>query len=233
MSDTHGPAVPPELSESIKWGADGLVPAIAQEVGTGRIMMVAWMNAEALGLTVSTGIVHYWSRSRQCMWKKGETSGNLQHVDEIRLDCDQDVVLVRVRIDGATACHTGRPSCFFYDVDGQPTEHEVDSETVLGLLTTVIEARRGSDPAESWTARLLHKGVPKISEKIIEEAGELVEALADESDERVLSEAADLIFHVMVGLAARGLNVHQVADVLAGRFDVSGIEEKAGRLKSE
>jgi phosphoribosyl-ATP pyrophosphohydrolase/phosphoribosyl-AMP cyclohydrolase len=211
---------------------DGLIAAVAQDSRTGRVLMLAWMNAEALALTVETGWAHYFSRSRQALWKKGETSGHLQRVVDLRVDCDRDAVLLRVEQAGGIACHTGRPSCFFGDVAGQarpPGELAADPEGVLGRLGEILQARRAADPASSWTARLLHAGVAAINAKIIEEAGELAAALVDEPDAAVVHEAADLIYHALVGLTARGLTFEDVAAELAGRFATSGVAEKASR----
>ena len=213
----------------IRWNAQGLVPAVAQQCGTGRVLMVAWMNREALKLTLSTGVAHYWSRSRRALWKKGETSGHFQHVEDLRLDCDRDTVLLRVRAEGGVACHTGRVSCFFQDAAGVVRDEAVDSETVLTELMDVIEARRGADPNDSWTARLLERGLPKICAKVSEESEELIAALEGESDERVISEAADLVYHAMVGLASRGLRIEDVSAELGRRFGVGGLAEKASR----
>ncbi len=217
------------MAPEMKWGPDGLVAAVAQDEATGRVLMLAWMNAEALERTLETGYAHYYSRSRQSLWKKGETSGHLQRVLDVRLDCDRDAVLLRIAQEGGVACHTGRESCFFQDVEGADREPLVDPETVLGRLGATIEARRGADPSESWTARLLHRGVGKIGEKVREEAGELVDALEGEGDAQVVHEAADLVYHVMVGLTARGLSWRDVAAELAGRFGLSGITEKESR----
>jgi len=218
-----------QVGDTFKWDDRGLLPAVAQEVGTGRVLMVAWMNREALDKTVETGLAHYWSRSRQSLWKKGATSGNLQHVESIRVDCDKDTVLLRVRAEGGIACHTGRPSCFYLDIDGQELATPPDTEAVLGLLMRVIESRKGADPSESWTAKLLDRGVTKISAKITEESGELVQALSSEGDVQVVKESADVLYHVMVGLASRGLRMEDVTDELVRRFGVSGLMEKASR----
>jgi phosphoribosyl-AMP cyclohydrolase len=114
--------------DAVKWSADGLVPAIAQDVTSGKVLTLAWMNREALTKTASTGEAHYWSRSRQALWRKGETSGFVQKVREVRLDCDNDAILLVVEQHGGIACHTGRERCFFQKLEG---EHWVDVEPVL------------------------------------------------------------------------------------------------------
>jgi phosphoribosyl-ATP pyrophosphohydrolase/phosphoribosyl-AMP cyclohydrolase len=206
----------------------GLVPCVVQDAVHGTVLMVAWMNAEALRLTRETGIVHFWSRSRQSLWKKGETSGNTLSLVELRIDCDADTVLVRARPAGPT-CHTGTTTCFFHRDDG-PDDDGVPAVGVLEQLDGVLQARRDSASGEkSYTKSLLDKGMPKILEKIAEEQGELAAELPAGPDDKVIYEAADLVFHVMVGLTARRIPVTKVLDELARRFGVSGHTEKAAR----
>lgn len=216
----------------------GLVPAIVQDAGAGTVLMLAWMNVDALRLTRETGIVHFWSRSRQALWKKGETSGNTLALVELRLDCDGDAVLVRARPAGP-ACHTGTTTCFFHrddgvDDDGVPAL-DAENAQVIARLGQILIDRRDSSPGggvsatNSYTKSLLEKGMPKILEKIAEESGELAAELPSGSDERVVSETADLLFHVMVGLTARRIPVERVFAELAKRFGTSGHTEKASR----
>jgi phosphoribosyl-ATP pyrophosphohydrolase/phosphoribosyl-AMP cyclohydrolase len=204
----------------------GLVPCIVQDAVTGVVLMLAWMNAEALRLTRETGAAHFWSRSRQAMWKKGETSGNTLAVVEIRIDCDLDAVLVRARPAGPT-CHTGATSCFFHrDAD------EIDDgppPPILHRLAQVIEARRAATSEKSYTKSLLDAGMPKILAKIAEEHGELAAELPAGDDAKVIHETADLVFHVMVGLAARRIPIEAVFAELTRRFGTSGHVEKARR----
>jgi phosphoribosyl-ATP pyrophosphohydrolase/phosphoribosyl-AMP cyclohydrolase len=208
----------------------GLVPAIVQDATTGAVLMLAWMNAEALRLTRETGIVHFWSRSRQSLWKKGETSGNTLTVVELRVDCDADAVLVRAHPAGPT-CHTGTTTCFFHRDEG-PDDDGAPAVGVLEQLDRVLQSRRDSATGEkSYTKSLLEKGMPKILAKIAEESGELAAELPDGPDEKVIYETADLIFHVMVGLTARKIPVERVLDELARRFGTSGHTEKASRTK--
>ncbi|HEY4056244.1 MAG TPA: bifunctional phosphoribosyl-AMP cyclohydrolase/phosphoribosyl-ATP diphosphatase HisIE [Kofleriaceae bacterium] len=208
----------------------GLVPAIVQDASDGTVLMLAWMNADALRLTRETAVVHFWSRSRKALWKKGETSGNTLALVELRLDCDGDALLVRATPAGPT-CHTGTTTCFFHkddgtDDDGVPAMDAV----VLSRLAQILAARRDSATGEkSYTKSLLDKGMPKILEKIAEESGELAAELPSGSDERVVSETADLLFHVMVGLTARRIPVERVLAELARRFGTSGHTEKAAR----
>lgn len=211
----------------------GLVPCVVQDASTGTVLMVAWMNAEALRLTRETGIVHFWSRSRQALWKKGETSGNTLTLVELRLDCDGDTVLARVRPAGP-ACHTGATTCFFQrdgaeDDDGVPA---AEGAQILVRLEQILAARRDSSTGEkSYTRSLLDAGMPKILVKIAEESGELAAELPSGPDDKVVHETADLLFHVMVGLTARRIPMERVFAELARRFGTSGHVEKASRTK--
>jgi phosphoribosyl-ATP pyrophosphohydrolase/phosphoribosyl-AMP cyclohydrolase len=218
------------VSVEPKYDDNGLVPAIVQDAQRGTVLMLAWMNAEALRLTRETGIVHFWSRSRQSLWKKGETSGNTLTVVELRVDCDADAVLVRAHPAGPT-CHTGTTTCFFHRDEG-PDDDGAPAVGVLEQLDRVLQSRRDSATGEkSYTKSLLEKGMPKILAKIAEESGELAAELPDGPDEKVIYETADLIFHVMVGLTARKIPVERVLDELARRFGTSGHTEKASRTK--
>jgi phosphoribosyl-ATP pyrophosphohydrolase/phosphoribosyl-AMP cyclohydrolase len=204
----------------------GLVPCVAQDVDRGTVLMVAWMNADALRLTRETGVVHFWSRSRQALWKKGETSGHTLALVELRVDCDGDTLLALVRPAGP-ACHTGARSCFYRDLDGAPAP---DAAHILERLDRIIAQRRDSSTAEaSYTKSLLVAGTPKILAKIAEEHGELAAELPAGDERAVVHEAADLIFHVMVGLGARGIAFERVEAELARRFGTSGHVEKASR----
>ena len=215
---------------TLKFNEQGLIPAIAQDRFDGQVRMVAWMNREALERTLATGNATFFSRSRGSLWVKGETSGNLLRVHSVTADCDADTVLLLVEPAGPS-CHTGRPSCFFRRVgaDGDLVDEACEVTPFLAELERTIRERQASTAEKSYTRSLLDGGVAKIGSKISEEAGELVAALASESDDRVLSEAADLLFHVLVGLRARGLDLRAVAAKLAARTSQSGHAEKASR----
>ncbi|HEX8106302.1 MAG TPA: bifunctional phosphoribosyl-AMP cyclohydrolase/phosphoribosyl-ATP diphosphatase HisIE [Kofleriaceae bacterium] len=211
----------------------GLVPCIVQDAVTDVVLMLAWMNAEALRRTRETGAVHFWSRSRQALWKKGETSGHTLAVAEIRIDCDLDAVLVRARPAGPT-CHTGAMSCFFHrDAEGDEGANDAVDDgpalPILHRLAKVIEARRAATAEKSYTKSLLDAGMPKILAKIAEEHGELAAELPSGEDAKVVHETADLLFHVMVGLAARRIPLEAVLAELTRRFGTSGHVEKAQR----
>jgi phosphoribosyl-ATP pyrophosphohydrolase/phosphoribosyl-AMP cyclohydrolase len=207
----------------------GLVPCIVQDATTDAVLMLAWMNAEALRLTRETGAAHFWSRSRRSLWKKGETSGNTLAVVEIRLDCDLDAVLVRAHPAGPT-CHTGATSCFFHrDAGDDDALDDGPALPILIKLARIIDARRDSTAEKSYTKSLLDAGMPKILAKIAEEHGELAAELPAGDDAKVIHETADLLFHVMVGLAARRIPLESILGELARRFGTSGHVEKARR----
>ena len=204
----------------------GLVPCIVQDALTGTVLMLAWMNAEALRLTRAMGEVHFYSRSRARLWKKGETSGNTLAAVELRLDCDRDCVLVRAKPAGPT-CHTGATSCFFTTDDGR---EDPGPAPILSRLDAILIARRDrSTPGNSYTRSLLDAGMPKILAKIAEEHRELADELTGTDAAKTVHEAADLVFHVMVGLTARGISFDAVLAELARRFGTSGHDEKAAR----
>lgn len=206
-------------AEELVWDAQGLIPAVVQETETGQVLMVAWMSRESLEATRRTGLSHFWSRSRQSLWRKGETSGHAQHVDGIYADCDRDTLLVQVHQDGV-ACHTGARSCFFSRLDGLAGDPGAASAgpAMLEILERVIESRKADPPAGSYVAGLLQKGQPQICRKIGEEAAEVMTAaLGGEGDARVVSEVADLWFHTMVLLSARGIPLRRVLAELAAR----------------
>ena len=206
-------------AEELVWDAQGLIPAVVQETETGQVRMVAWMSRESLEATRRTGLSHFWSRSRQSLWRKGETSGHAQHVDGIYADCDRDTLLVQVHQDGV-ACHTGARSCFFSRLDGLAGDPGAASAgpAMLEILERVIESRKVDPPAGSYVAGLLQKGQPQICRKIGEEAAEVMTAaLGGEGDARVVSEVADLWFHTMVLLSARGIPLRRVLAELAAR----------------
>jgi len=192
--------------------------------------MVAWMSREALEQTLETGYATFYSRSRGRLWVKGESSGHRLRVHSVTADCDGDTLLVGVTAEGPS-CHTGAQNCFFNPVV-RSTEPLVAGSPVAPLLTLLeqtIEARVQSTTEKSYTKALLDGGAARVGGKIREEAAELAQAIAAESDERVAAEAADLLFHLLVGLRARHLGLPQVIEVLRGRMGVSGHVEKAQR----
>ena len=200
------------MIDEIAFDERGLAPCVIQDAGTGEVLTLAWVNAEALERTIATGEMHLWSRSRDELWRKGATSGNVQRVRELRYDCDADAVLALVEPAGP-ACHTGERTCFFRAADGapQPVAHEA-----LPALERTIDARRAERPDGSYTARLLDDPA-LVGAKVREEADEVARAVAGESDERVAEEAADLLYHLGVLLVSRGVPEATVLEVLNGR----------------
>ncbi len=234
-SSTAASAMPSWLSE-VKWNEQGLVPAVVQDVHSGAVLVLAWMNEQALERTLTSGLVHFYSRSRQALWQKGETSGNTLRLTELRLDCDGDTILVGAEPAGPT-CHTGATSCFFRrNVDGDLHEDDgpnMPSVSILPRLEAVLASRRDQANAEkSYTKSLLSGGFDRILRKIREEHDELAEVLSEGERSAVVHETADLIFHVMVGLAARRLPIEEVWRELERRFGTSGHEEKQARTSS-
>jgi phosphoribosyl-ATP pyrophosphohydrolase/phosphoribosyl-AMP cyclohydrolase len=213
-----------------KFDDQGLITAIAQDELTGDVRMVAWMNAEALKVTLETGKATFFSRSRGRLWTKGETSGHFLHVRAIHADCDGDTLLLRVSAEGPS-CHTGRPTCFFHAVDaaGDLVEAPAPAANFLAELEREIELRQVATSAKSYTRSLLDAGPSKIGDKVMEEASEFAQAIAGETPERVASEAADVLYHLLVGLRSRGVSVEAVLSTLHRRSGVSGHVEKASR----
>lgn len=195
----------------------GLVPVVAQAANTGEVLMLAYANREALARTVRTGLAHYWSRSRSELWQKGATSGHLQRVEEVRLDCDGDAVLYRVRQTGP-ACHTEQRSCFHRRVDGDDFGPAADTRDVLARVEEIVHARHAQRPAGSYTTYLFDSGIDKILKKVGEEATEVVIAAKNNAPEELRSETADLLFHLLVLLRARDVPLDEVRGVLEARF---------------
>jgi phosphoribosyl-ATP pyrophosphohydrolase/phosphoribosyl-AMP cyclohydrolase len=196
--------------EEIRFDDNGLVPCVVQDWRTGEVLTLAYMNVESLARTRETGETHFFSRSRQELWHKGETSGNVQKVRELRYDCDLDAVLAMVDPAGP-ACHTGERSCFHNGQLEPPAAYEA-----LAVLERTIDDRRTNPTAESYTAKLL-ADPPAIGEKVREEAEEVTRAAAGESDDRVREEAADVLYHLAVLLASRGLSFEDAFEELNGR----------------
>jgi len=197
------------MDAEIRFDEAGLVPCVMQDARSGEVLTVAYMNEEALARTRETGEVHFWSRSRGELWRKGETSGNVMRVRALRYDCDEDALLVLVDAAGP-ACHTGERTCFHRgDMEPQAAE-------ALPALERTIGERREADPAQSYTATLL-ADPGRLGEKVREEADEVARAAGDESDERLAEEAADVLYHLTVLLASRGMSLEQAEAVLNRR----------------
>lgn len=200
----------------IRFDEQGLVPCVMQDRASGEVLTVAYMNEEALRLTRETGEVHFWSRSRKELWRKGETSGNVMRVSQLRVDCDADAIVALVEAAGP-ACHTGNRSCFFTDLESGAAPPPALHEELAGLERT-LRARQQERPDGSYTVELLDDPA-RIGEKVREEAAELAAAAGDESEQRVAEEAADLIYHLLVALRSRDVPLSRVLEVLDGRRD--------------
>ena len=203
------------LSE-LKYDDAGLIPAVVQDFNTGAVLMVAWMNRESLEMTIQSGYTHFWSRSRQQFWKKGETSGHLQKVRELHADCDGDTLLVRVEQAGP-ACHTNSYSCFFHCLQ-ENGEGGPEGSAILEAVYRVILDRANRRPEGSYVASLLEEGTEKVVAKVLEEAGEVAGAARDGDGEGLVHEVADLWFHTLVLLGSEQIPPARVFEELAERY---------------
>ena len=202
----------------VKLNEQGLVPAIAQDVNNGNILMLGYMNPGSIKRTVEGIQVWFYSRSQEDLWHKGEVSGNYLNLREAWLDCDGDTILLKVDPDGPT-CHTGNTSCFFTPLEGLPEGYE-DTDRgpgVLSELYALVQDRQREMPEGSYTVKLLREGVGRIAQKVIEEAGETAIAAAQGDNEHLPSEIADLMYHTMVLMAASGVKPEQVWQELRDR----------------
>jgi phosphoribosyl-AMP cyclohydrolase / phosphoribosyl-ATP pyrophosphohydrolase len=216
----------PALAREPVWGPAGLVPAIIQDAADGRVLMLAWMDAEALSATLETGVVHFHSRSRDRLWRKGETSGHELRLIDLALDCDSDALLLQVDPIGPT-CHRGTGSCF--DREAATPERRAEGFAWLETLWTTIASRAAERPAGSYTTSLLEGGVDAVARKVTEEATEVLLAAKDDAageaagadrastGDALAGEAADLLFHALVLLAERNIPPSAVIDVLRSR----------------
>lgn len=212
----------------VAWGDAGLIPVVAQDATSGDVLTLAYANELALSRTLATGDAHYWSRSRAELWRKGATSGHVQRVRSVLLDCDGDALVYRVDPAGP-ACHTGARTCFYRRLsapsDGaeivfagiRPDADRAGIGSTMGLLQRVVDRRWTDRPEGSYVAKLADRGVGYVAQKVVEEAGETIVAALEQKDDEMLGEAADLLFHLTVLLRARGLDLDQVARVLEER----------------
>lgn len=189
---------------SVTFSVGGLIPAIVQHARSGEVLMLGYMNAEALQQTTATGLVTFWSRSRQALWQKGATSGNVLRLVEIRQDCDGDTLLVLAEPDGPT-CHTGAPSCFHLTLAGAPAAERIPPSGMLTQLADLIAQRAATRPEGSYTTALLNGGVDRIGKKIGEEAAEVIIAAKNAAPNELAWELADLFYHCLVLLAQQGV----------------------------
>ncbi|PYS23185.1 MAG: bifunctional phosphoribosyl-AMP cyclohydrolase/phosphoribosyl-ATP pyrophosphatase [Acidobacteria bacterium] len=200
----------------IKLDKQGLAPAIVQDAQTRRVLTLAYMNNESLQRTLETGETWFWSRSRQKLWHKGETSGYTQRVEKISMDCDADALLVSVTPKGP-ACHTGAESCFFNTLFDQNTQTEANLGETLTRLYELIASRQRERPEGSYTTYLFDQGIDKILKKLGEEATETIVAAKNDDREALINEASDLLYHLVVLLVERGVTLKEISDELAKR----------------
>ncbi|STP13200.1 histidine biosynthesis bifunctional protein [Helicobacter mustelae] len=235
----------------LDWRKSPLIPAIIQDDESLEVLMLGFVNQEALSLSLETGFMHYFSRSKNRIWKKGESSGCFQKIKNIKLDCDRDSLLVCVEQVGS-ACHTGERSCFFRelkndadntisldcaykketplkDCDTQKNSHTNQENAILDTLYHILLERKFSSSSTSYTASLYQKGINTICKKITEEVGELVCEIKDEEKEKMIYETADVFYHIFVALAYYNIHPENILQELKRRFAFSGIEEKNGR----
>ena len=195
-----------------KFDDKGLIPVVVQDHITGEVLMVAWANEEAIQKMKETGYTHFWSRSRQKLWKKGEESGNVQKIVSIQSDCDDDTLLVRVIQANGVACHTGNPTCFYKTVYGDPMQ----TSMIIAELRRVIHDRKVNPEEGSYTCKLFNDET-KMCKKIVEEAAEYVLAIKDKDEDEVAWELADLIYHSLVAAEKENIDLQKVYEKLAER----------------
>lgn len=223
-----------KILEKVDWKKSELIPVIAQDFKTGDVLMLAYTNKEGLKLTLETKCAHYYSRSRQRMWKKGESSGNIQEVKDIFIDCDNDTLLLKVNQIGGAACHTGRYSCFFTrletdEITSDVVSKSVDNYSISDKIYHTIQERKLNPSKDSYVSSLFEKGENTILKKVVEEAGEFCFALKDKNENNIIHEAADLLFHSLVAIGHQNINPDRIKQELEKRFGKSGIEEKKNR----
>ena len=217
--------------DALNYDNQGLVAVIAQDAETGEVRMMAYADRTAIERTLETSEAHFFSRSRQKLWRKGESSGNTMSVREVWVDCDGDALIYLVDPAGPS-CHTGQDTCFFRQLNtgGELVEGSTaGAAPTLLRLERILRERRASSADKSYTKSLLDAGPSKIDAKMREEAEELGQALIGESDDRVASEAGDVLYHLLVGLVLRDVSLRDLLTVLSKRFSRSGHEEKASR----
>jgi len=206
--------------DQLRFNEAGLIPAVAQDWLDGAVLMMAWMNRESIERSLSSGEVHYWSRSRAELWHKGATSGHIQTLRGIRYDCDADVLLLSIEQSGDVACHTGARSCFYEDGDertaGGAEALPPPADACTELYRVIID-RQQTPEQGSYTNKLLDGGDNRILKKIGEESAEFVMACKDDNADEIAGEAADILFHMQVALAHHGVSWRRVQEVLASR----------------
>lgn len=217
------------IIQSLNWDKTPLIPTIAQDFQNKEVLMLGFSSKDSLCLSFESGLAHYFSRSKNRIWKKGEQSGHLQHIKQVLVDCDNDTLIFLVSQEGV-ACHNGTRSCFRpLDCEISSLPSEIDTCAIYGIIDTLYHTlllRKNAKSDTSYTASLYAKGTNTIAKKIIEEAGELTFALKDGSKEDIIYECADLVYHTLVGLAFNDISPDEVRQELLRREGLSGLEEK-------
>ena len=220
---------------SLVFDEHGLVPAVVQDWRDGTVLMVAFMNREALARTMETKRVHFWSRSRQKLWEKGETSGHTLLLKDLFIDCDRDTILIKAEPVGPT-CHTGERACFFQRVtpDGRPDSARTDDAFggILERLARTIQDRKHAPKEDSYVASLLQAGPDRLLKKVVEEAGEVLLASKGAKRDEIVHEVADLLFHTLVVLGHHDISLQEIYQELAGRFGKSGLQRDRQERKT-
>ena len=216
-------------ADQLKFDEQGLLPAVIQDWLDGTVLMLGYMNHDALAKTLTTGSVHFWSRSRNRLWEKGETSGNRLHVKELFVDCDRDTILVKAQPAGPT-CHTGERACFFSRIDEQGhlvqrTAQDAQGGILESVLRTIGE-RRSNPQTGSYTSKLFEGGHDKILKKVAEEAGEVLLASKGGKKEEIVYEVADLFFHTLMVLGYHDLSLQDIYEELGHRFGKPGLRSE-------
>jgi len=220
--------------ETLNWEKmNNLIPVITQDKKTNEVLMLGYMNKEALELTLKTNYAHYFSRSKNRIWKKGESSKHTQKIIDIFLDCDSDTILLKVIQEGVV-CHTGRKSCFFTKLDTNKIVEDIkiDSLATYGIIDTLyhtIQDRKNDSIDKSYSAKLLKGNQNSMLKKIVEEASEFCFAIKDDNEDEIIYEATDITYHILVALSSKNIHPDRIKQELARRFGVSGIEEKNSR----
>jgi phosphoribosyl-ATP pyrophosphohydrolase/phosphoribosyl-AMP cyclohydrolase len=216
----------PTANSEFKFNEEGLLPAVIQDWLDGTVLMLGYMNQEAIGKTLATKSVHFWSRSRKRLWEKGESSGNKLLVKELFVDCDRDTILVKAQPIGPT-CHTGERACFFSKLDHQGVTNEKSSEAFggifEGILRTIRDRQVNPQPG-SYTTKLFEGGHDKILKKVAEEAGEVLIAAKGGKKEEIVYEVADLFFHTLMVLGYHDIPLQGIYQELGKRFGKSGLK---------
>jgi len=202
--------------DNLKFNQDGLIPVITQNYYTGKILMQAYANKEAIEETLKSGYATYFSRSRNALWKKGETSGNYQKIMDIKVDCDEDSIIYLV-VEEGPACHTGEESCFYRNLNLEKDSKPVPFE-ILHKLYEKIQERKETMPEGSYVASLFKKGSDKIIQKVGEEAVETVIALKNKNKDEIVYETSDLLFHLLIALVDAGVKLSDIEEELLKRY---------------